>query len=72
VTALKALERSAALEVEVDGCGAEATPMPRRFGAAKGRGEDVSALIAKGRESHLPASARRKQPLAAVQAELEH
>ncbi|HEX4648433.1 MAG TPA: serine--tRNA ligase [Steroidobacteraceae bacterium] len=72
VVALKALEdRRKPFAVEVDRLRAERNANAKAVGAAKGRGEDASALILKGEqltESLLSA----ERGLLAVHAELEH
>jgi seryl-tRNA synthetase len=71
VTALKALEeKRKPWQVEVDRLRAERNANAKAVGAAKGRGEDVSALIAKG-ESLIAGLGEAEAALAAVQAELE-
>jgi len=72
VTALKTLEeKRKPWQVEVDRLRAERNVNAKAVGAAKGRGEDVSALIAKG-ESLTAGLGEAEAALAAVQAELEH
>ncbi len=72
VTALKALEeKRKPWQVEVDRLRAERNANAKAVGAAKGRGEDVSALIAKG-ESLTAGLGEAEAALAAVQADLEH
>jgi seryl-tRNA synthetase len=71
VTALKALEeKRKPWQVEVDRLRAERNVNAKAVGAAKGRGEDVSALIAKG-EGLTAGLGEAEAALAAVQAELE-
>jgi len=71
VTALKALEeKRKPWQVEVDRLRAERNANAKAVGAAKGRGADVSALIAKG-ESLTAGLGEAEAALAAVQAELE-
>jgi len=71
VTALKALEeRRKPWAVEVDRLRAERNTNAKAVGLAKGRGEDVGALIAKG-ESLTAVLSQAEAALAAVQEELE-
>ena len=71
VTALKALEeRRKPWAVEVDRLRAERNSNAKAVGLAKGRGEDVGALIAKG-ESLTAVLSQAEAALAAVQEELE-
>ena len=72
VAALKALEeKRKPWQVEVDRLRAERNASAKAVGAAKGRGADVSALIAKG-ESLTASLGAAEAALAAVQSELEH
>jgi seryl-tRNA synthetase len=71
VTALKALEeRRKPWAVEVDRLRAERNSNAKAVGLAKGRGEDMGALIAKG-ESLTAVLSQAEAALAAVQEELE-
>ena len=71
VTALKALEeRRKPWAVEVDRLRAERNTNAKAVGLAKGRGEDVGALIAKG-ESLTAVLGQAEAALSAVQEELE-
>jgi len=71
VTALKALEeRRKPWAVEVDRLRAERNSNAKAVGLAKGRGEDVGALIAKG-EGLTAVLSQAEAALAAVQEELE-
>jgi len=71
VTALKALEeRRKPWAVEVDRLRAERNTNAKAVGLAKGRGEDMGALIAKG-ESLTAVLSQAEAALAAVQEELE-
>jgi seryl-tRNA synthetase len=71
VTALKALEeRRKPWAVEVDRLRAERNTNAKAVGLAKGRGEDVGALIAKG-ESLTVVLSQAEAALAAVQEQLE-
>jgi len=71
VTALKALEeKRKPWQVEVDRLRAERNVNAKAVGAAKGRGEDLTALIAKG-EGLTAGLGEAEAALAAVQAELE-
>jgi seryl-tRNA synthetase len=71
VTALKALEeRRKPWAVEVDRLRAERNTNAKAVGLAKGRGEDVGALIAKG-ESLTVVLSQAEEALAAVQEQLE-
>jgi seryl-tRNA synthetase len=71
VAALKALEeKRKPWQVEVDRLRAERNANAKAVGAAKGRGADVSALIAKG-ESLTASLGAAEEALAAVQTELE-
>jgi len=71
VTALKALEeRRKPWAVEVDRLRAERNTNAKAVGRAKGRGEDVGALIAKG-ESLTAVLSQAEAALSAVQEELE-
>jgi seryl-tRNA synthetase len=71
VTALQALEeKRKPWQVEVDRLRAERNANAKAVGAAKGRGEDVSALIARG-EGLIAGLGAAEAALAAVQAELE-
>jgi seryl-tRNA synthetase len=71
VTALRALEeKRKPWQVEVDRLRAERNVNAKAVGVAKGRGEDVSALIAKG-ESLTAGLGAAEAALGAVQAELE-
>ena len=71
VAALKALEeKRKPWQVEVDRLRAERNANAKAVGAAKGRGEDVSALIARG-EGLIAGLGAAEAALAAVQAELE-
>ena len=71
VTALKALEeRRKPWAVEVDQLRAERNTNAKAVGLAKGRGEDVGALIAKG-ESLTAVLGQAEAALSAVQEELE-
>ena len=71
VTALKALEeRRKPWAVEVDRLRAERNTNAKAVGLAKGRGEDVGALIAKG-ESLTTVLGQAEAALSAVQEELE-
>ena len=71
VAALKALEeKRKPWQVEVDRLRAERNANAKAVGAAKGRGADVSALIAQG-ESLTAGLGAAEAALAAVQAELE-
>ena len=71
VTALKALEeKRKPWAVEVDRLRAERNANAKAVGLAKGRGEDVGALIAKG-ESLTADLGQAEAALAAVQEELE-
>ncbi len=71
VTALRALEeKRKPWQVEVDRLRAERNASARAVGAAKGRGEDVRALIATG-DTLTASLAAAEAALAAVQSELE-
>jgi seryl-tRNA synthetase len=71
VTALKALEeKRKPWAVEVDRLRAERNTNAKAVGVAKGRGEDVGALIAKG-ESLTTVLSQAEAALGAVQEELE-
>jgi seryl-tRNA synthetase len=71
VTALRALEeKRKPWQVEVDQLRAERNVNAKAVGVAKGRGEDLSALIAKG-ESLTAGLSAAEGALGAVQAELE-
>ena len=71
VAALRALEeKRKPWQVEVDRLRAERNTNARAVGVAKGRGEDLSPLIAKG-ESLTASLGAAEAALAAVQAELE-
>ncbi|HXN80782.1 MAG TPA: serine--tRNA ligase [Steroidobacteraceae bacterium] len=71
VTALRALEeKRKPWQVEVDRLRAERNVNAKAVGVAKGRGEDLSALIAKG-ESLTAGLSAAEGALGAVQAELE-
>jgi len=71
VTALRALEeKRKPWQVEVDRLRAERNVNAKAVGVAKGRGEDVSALIAKG-ETLTAGLGAAEAALGAVQAELE-
>jgi len=71
VTALRALEeKRKPWQLEVDRLRAERNANARAVGVAKGRGEDLSPLIAKG-ESLTASLGAAEAALAAVQAELE-
>jgi seryl-tRNA synthetase len=72
VAALKALEeKRKPWQVEVDRLRAERNANAKAVGVAKGRGADVSALIARG-ESLTASLGAAEAALAAVQTELEH
>ncbi|HXO15066.1 MAG TPA: serine--tRNA ligase [Steroidobacteraceae bacterium] len=72
VAALKALEeKRKPWQVEVDRLRAERNANAKAVGMAKGRGADVSALIARG-ESLTASLGAAEAALAAVQTELEH
>ena len=71
VQGLRALEeKRKPWQVEVDRLRAERNANAKAVGAAKGRGEDMSALIARG-ESLIAGLGAAEAALAAVQAELE-
>jgi seryl-tRNA synthetase len=71
VAALQALEeKRKPWQVEVDRLRAERNANAKAVGAAKGRGEDMSALIARG-EGLIAGLGAAEAALAAVQAELE-
>ncbi|TLY51333.1 MAG: serine--tRNA ligase, partial [Gammaproteobacteria bacterium] len=71
VTALRALEeKRKPWQVEVDRLRAERNANAKAVGVAKGRGEDVRALIAKG-ETLTASLAAAEAALAAVQTGLE-
>jgi len=71
VTALRALEdKRKPWQVEVDRLRAERNASARAVGVAKGRGEDVRALIARG-ETLTASLAAAEAALAALQSELE-
>jgi len=71
VMSLRALEeKRKPWQVEVDRLRAERNANARAVGVAKGRGEDLSPLIAKG-ESLTASLGAAEAALAAVQAELE-
>jgi seryl-tRNA synthetase len=71
VTALKALEeKRKPWAVEVDRLSAERNNNAKAVGVAKGRGEDVGALIAKG-ESLTAVLSQAEAALGALQEELE-
>jgi seryl-tRNA synthetase len=72
VAALKALEeKRKPWQVEVDRLRAERNANAKAVGVAKGRGADVSALIARG-EGLTASLGTAEAALAAVQSELEH